>query len=190
MRAVSGTGRCGVDHRLGPDPQPRDARRQPVQRLAGGRHGAGLLVYGARLDSWPASPASGALALDDFFVRSGVTGSSRGELVTAIELPMPRGHDRLRFAATHTPARTRPGLGHDGRALDEAGGTRLAYGVLGPRPSCSLLPVGEPPSRGMVRGATPSPTSMRAWPEYRLAMLRVLAARALAVARCAPRGGA
>ena len=134
------------------------------------------------------------LSLNDFFVRSGMTALERGEIVTAIELPIPR----RRVGAVHV-RRTRR-RGHDlasvtlSCGIDDAGVTRLAYGSLGPRPllfvdeSGVLADPGSPESartailEGMFASASPSPTSMRASPEYRLAMLRVLASRALGAA--------
>jgi len=139
-----------------------------------------LLVYGARLEI--AGP-SGAreLALDDFFVRSGVTRLERGEVVTSITLPLPNQRVGSGFQR-----RTRR-RGHDlasvtlAVSVAESGETRLAYGSLGPRP---LLFTGyEASLESWFQSAAPSPTSMRAGPEYRLSMLRVLTHRALAQAR-------
>ncbi len=76
-------------------------------------------------------------------------------------------------------------------SVDAAGVTQLAYGSVGPRAflvrdDSGVLadPVAEPRSRAAVLDAllsqaTPSPRSIRASPDYRLAMLRVLAMRAL-----------
>jgi CO/xanthine dehydrogenase FAD-binding subunit len=134
------------------------------------------------------------IAIDDFFVRSGVTTLARGEIVTAIELPLPV----RRMGAVHV-RRTRR-RGHDLASValtcgvDEAGITRLAYGSVGPRPvllvdeSGVLADPAAPDAakaaifERMFAGASPSPRSMRASPEYRLAMLRVLGARALRTA--------
>ena len=152
-----------------------------------------LLVFGARVVV--AGPSgSRTIPIDDFFVRSGVTTLGPGELVSAIELPVPtvpRGSVHVR--------RTRR-RGHDlasvtlACAVGADGVTRIAYGSLGPRP---LLVVDEtgaladrsaPDSTKLARldelftDARPSPTSMRASPEYRLAMLRVLGMRAVATA--------
>jgi carbon-monoxide dehydrogenase medium subunit len=139
-----------------------------------------LLVYGAMLEI--AGPAgSRELSLDEFFVRSGVTKLERGELVTAISLPLPKEPVGSGFQR-----RTRR-RGHDlasvtlAVSVAESGEVRLAYGSLGPRP---LLFTGQEGSlESWFADAAPSPTSMRAGPEYRLAMLRVLTARALAQAR-------
>ena len=75
--------------------------------------------------------------------------------------------------------------------VDSSGTTRLAYGSVGPR---ALLLVDDsgvladpartaeekaPRLAEMFVDASPSPTSMRAGPEYRVAMLPVLGARAL-----------
>lgn len=132
--------------------------------------------------------------LDDFFVRSGKTTMRRGELMTAIELPLPRqdtGSVHLR--------RTRR-RGHDLAAVTVScaiGGdrvVRLAYGSVGPRPVVFVDDSGtladptasqEAQSAALARmfsAASPSPTSMRAAPDYRLAMLDVLGRRAVTVA--------
>jgi CO/xanthine dehydrogenase FAD-binding subunit len=134
------------------------------------------------------------IPLDDLFVRSGVTTLLRGELVTSIEIPMPA--DRI--ASAHE-RRTRR-RGHDLASVtvtcgvDAAGTTRVAYGSVGPRPLLRLDATGTLADRGssadaraaiferMFADASPSVRSMRAGPEYRLAMLRVLGRRALATA--------
>ncbi len=149
-----------------------------------------LLVYGAVLVI--AGPAGARrLALDDFFVSSGRTTLGRGELVTAIELPLPA----RAMGATHV-RRTRR-RGHDLAsvtlccAVDDARITRIAYGSVGPRPylvvdESGLLadPEASEAERAvtlerLLAAANPSPRSMRASPEYRLAMLHLLARRAL-----------
>jgi carbon-monoxide dehydrogenase medium subunit len=162
-----------------------------------------LLVYGAVLVV--AGPAgTRRLLLDDFFVRSGQTTLERGELVTAIELPLPT----RPMGSTHV-RRTRR-RGHDLAsvtlccAVDDARLTRIAYGSVGPRPvlvsdESGVLADPDAPQEArapilerLFAGASPSPRSMRASPEYRLAMLRVLGERALrtAMARLAEGRGA
>lgn len=152
-----------------------------------------LLVYGAIV---VAAGPSGIrrLPLDELFVTSGQTTLARGELVTAIELPVPG----RRMGATHV-RRTRR-RGHDLAsvtlccAVDEAGVTRLAFGSVGPRPLLRVDETGVLADPGapaearaaileaMLADASPSPRSMRAGPAYRLAMLRVLGTRALVTA--------
>jgi CO/xanthine dehydrogenase FAD-binding subunit len=152
-----------------------------------------LLVYGAVIVA--AGPqGTRRIAISDFFVRSGVTTLERNELVVAIELPIPR----CRTGAVHV-RRTRR-RGHDLASVtlccsvDENGIARLAYGSVGPRPVLTVDESGvlADPAAGddakaailerMFEGASPSKRSMRASPEYRLAMLRVLGTRAVGAA--------
>lgn len=150
-----------------------------------------LLVYGAVVE---AAGPSGVreIPLASFWVRSGVTTLARGELLTAVSLPLPAGH----HGSVHL-RRTRR-RGHDLASVTLAcsigpdGVTRLGYGSVGPRPLLAVDETGrlaDPAASDAERdevlerllaGATPSPSSMRASPAYRLAMLRVLGRRAVA----------
>ena len=152
-----------------------------------------LLAFDARVAAvGPAGQRT--IPIDAFFVRSGVTTLAPGELVAAIELPaptVPRGSVHVR--------RTRR-RGHDlasvtlACAVGADGVTRIAYGSLGPRPLLVVDETGvlaDPSAADETKlarldelfiDARPSPTSMRASPEYRLAMLRVLGMRAVATA--------
>jgi CO/xanthine dehydrogenase FAD-binding subunit len=152
-----------------------------------------LLVYKARVVA-VGPDGERTIPLDDVFVRSGVTTLRRGELVTAIELPpppSPRGSVHLR--------RTRR-RGHDLASVTLAcsvaadGRVRIAYGSVGPRPvvvadeRVLADPATPDEAKGarlaeLFAGASPSPTSMRASPDYRLAMLQVLGLRAVGLAR-------
>jgi carbon-monoxide dehydrogenase medium subunit len=152
-----------------------------------------LLVDGATVVA-AGSAGVRRIPLDDFLVRSGVTTLGRDELVTAIELPRPNGPR----GSVHV-RRTRR-RGHDLASVTLAcsvgadGTTRLSYGSLGPRPllvvdDTGLLadPAASDASKlerldALFVDARPSPTSMRASPDYRLAMLRVLALRAVGTA--------
>ena len=152
-----------------------------------------LLVFGAVVVI--AGPGGERrLPLDAFFVRSGVTNLAPGELVTAIELPLPA----VPRGSTHV-RRTRR-RGHDlasvtlACAIAADGITRIAYGSLGPRPWLVVDETGvladpsAPDSAKLERlealfvDASPSRTSLRASPDYRLAMLHVLGLRAVATA--------
>jgi CO/xanthine dehydrogenase FAD-binding subunit len=152
-----------------------------------------LLVYGAVAVA--AGPdGERRIPVDDLFVRSGVTTLRAGELLVRLELPMPSG----RRGSVHL-RRTRR-RGHDLAAVtlacsvDEAGVTRIAYGSVGPRPVLAVdgdgVLAGHPADDAareavldrILSAAAPSPTSMRAGPEYRRAMLRVLAERGVATA--------
>jgi len=152
-----------------------------------------LLVHGASVVA--AGPAGiRRIALADLFVRSGVTTLADGELVIAIELPVPA----ARIVSAHQ-RRTRR-RGHDLASVtltcgvDAAGVTRVAYGSVGPTAlvrvdTSGVLanPAAPGPAKAAIfetifADASPSARSMRAGPEYRLAMLRVLGRRALATA--------
>jgi carbon-monoxide dehydrogenase medium subunit len=149
-----------------------------------------LLVYGADVVALGAN-GTRRIPVDEFFVRSGVTTLGPGELVGSIELPLPevpRGSIHVRQTRRR---------GHDlasvtlACAVGPDGVTRLAYGSVGPRPVLAIDGSGvladavtprDERSRALERllaAASPSPTSMRASPDYRLAMLRVLGARAM-----------
>jgi carbon-monoxide dehydrogenase medium subunit len=161
-----------------------------------------LLVYGASIVAVGPS-GSRRIPLTEFFVRSGETTLARGELVTGIDLPLP---ERPTGSAHVRRTRRR---GHDlasvtlAVAIDDTGRTRLAYGSVGPRPVLVVDETGvlaDPAASDadrsaalerLLAGASPSPRSMRASPEYRLAMLRVLAVRAVRTAldRLAGGGG-
>jgi CO/xanthine dehydrogenase FAD-binding subunit len=152
-----------------------------------------LLVYDATVVV--AGPTgSRRIPIDDVFIRSGVTTLAAGELITAIELPLPT----FRPGAVHV-RRTRR-RGHDlasvtlACAILDDGTTRLAYGSLGPRPLLVVDETGVLADRAatddakrkrfeeLFVDASPSPNSMRASPDYRLAMLHVLGMRAVGTA--------
>ena len=152
-----------------------------------------LLVYGARVELTGPDGVR-TLPVDDVLVRSEVTTLARGELVTAIELPLPtapRGAVHLRQTRRR---------GHDLASVTLAcsvssdGVTRFAYGSLGPRPLLVVDDSGllaDPAAPDAAKGrrldelfvdASPSARSMRASPDYRMAMLRVLGLRGVAAA--------
>ena len=160
-----------------------------------------LLVYGA--DVVVVGPGgSRRIPIDDVFVRSGVTTLVPGELVTAVELPLPG----ERHGSVHL-RRTRR-RGHDLASVTLAcsmsadGVTRLAYGSVGPRPYLVTDSSGDladaataPAARSemldqLFAAASPSARSMRAGPDYRLAMLRVLGQRGVDLARARLAAGA
>jgi CO/xanthine dehydrogenase FAD-binding subunit len=152
-----------------------------------------LLVYGAVV---VAAGPNGLrrIPIDEFPVRSRVTALQAGEIVTAIELPAGPG----KMGAVHTRRSRR--RGHDLASVtlccgvNEAGVTRIAFGSVGPRPLLRIDDSGvlADPAGGdaakaeiletMFAEAAPSRNSMRASPEYRLAMLRVLGTRAVRIA--------
>jgi CO/xanthine dehydrogenase FAD-binding subunit len=152
-----------------------------------------LLVYDASVTV--AGPSGErTIPIDDVFIRSGVTTIRPDELLVSIDLPRPatrRGSVHLR--------RTRR-RGHDlasvtlACSVDDHGVTRIAYGSLGPRPLLVVDDTGLLADRRaaddakrrrleeLFVDAAPSPRSMRASPEYRLAMLHVLGSRGVSTA--------
>ena len=152
-----------------------------------------LLVYAAEVVV--AGPSGRRrVPIDEFIVGPGKVALGSAELVTAIELPLPV----QPVAAAFTRLTRRRGTDLASITLccgvDATGTARLAYGSVGPR---ALLIVDDsgvladpgatdeekaPILERMLAAASPSPTSMRAGPEYRLAMLPVLGARALRTA--------
>jgi carbon-monoxide dehydrogenase medium subunit len=132
--------------------------------------------------------------VDDFIVGPNKTALGRAELVTAIEVPLPQ----RRTGSAYLRHTRRKGTDLASItmccAVDETGTTRLAYGSVGPRPFLEIDDTGvladprrtdeekAPLIDRLFHRASPSPRSMRSGPEYRLAMLRVLGARALRIA--------
>ncbi len=134
------------------------------------------------------------MRVDDFIVGRGEVALGDAELVTAIELPIPA--EPIGSAFTRMTRRRGTDLASITLCcgVDSAGMTRLAYGSVGPRALLILDDSGvladpaatheekAPYLDRMFVDASPSPTSMRAGPEYRVAMLPVLGARALQTA--------
>jgi len=152
-----------------------------------------LLVYGAVV---VVAGPSGVrrIPIDDFIVGPGKTALAPTDLVLAVELPIPEGA----FGAAYTRLTRRRGTDLASITLccgvDGDGNTRLAYGSVGPRAFLEIddtgiladptVPIAEKSEAldRMFHRASPSPKSLRASPDYRLAMLRVLGARALETA--------
>ncbi|MDJ0954661.1 MAG: xanthine dehydrogenase family protein subunit M [Acidimicrobiia bacterium] len=134
------------------------------------------------------------LPVDDFIVGPGKTALERGEMVIAIELPIPE----QGFGSAYQRLTRRRGTDLASITLccgvSADGVTRFAYGSVGPRAFLVTDDTGElaDPSVPVAEKAelidevfhlaSPSLKSLRASPEYRVAMLRVLGARALETA--------
>jgi CO/xanthine dehydrogenase FAD-binding subunit len=152
-----------------------------------------LLVYAARVEV-AGPPGRRVVPVEELFVGPGQTSLVPGELVTAVEVPLP---DEPQGSAFERLTRRR---GVDLATINlccsvTAGGvTRFAYGAAGPRPflvvdeSGALGDAGrsageqEPALRRLTAHATPI-SNVRASREYREAMLVVLSRRALERAR-------
>jgi CO/xanthine dehydrogenase FAD-binding subunit len=152
-----------------------------------------LLVYGAEIVI-AGTEGRRRMPIDDFIVGRGEVALGDAELVTAIELPIPS--PPIGSAFTRMTRRRGTDLASITLCcgVDSGGTTRMAYGSVGPRALLVLEESGTladpaatdeekaPHLDRMFVDASPSPTSMRAGPDYRLAMLPVLGARALKTA--------
>ena len=151
------------------------------------------LIYGATVVV--AGPdGERRVAIDAFIVGPKRVDLRPGELVSAIEIPKPS--PTLGAAYLRSVRRRGTDLASVTMcaAVDQDDTALLAYGSVGPRPFLvrdegGLLadPDADRDQRAAVLDellsqATPSLRSIRASPDYRLAMLRVLALRALATA--------
>jgi CO/xanthine dehydrogenase FAD-binding subunit len=151
------------------------------------------LIYGAMVVV--AGPqGERKVPINDFIVGPKKVDLGLGELVSAIEIPT----YEPPFGAAYTRLVRRRGTDLAAvtmcAAVSEDGSTHLAYGSVGPRPFLVWDDSGvladrkaAPEKRAaileeLLSQATPSPRSIRASPDYRLAMLRVLAMRALETA--------
>lgn len=151
-----------------------------------------LLVYGAMLELVSAG-GTRRVALSDFFVGPGRTVLAPGELVSAVELPMPAGPMGSAFA------RMTRRRGVDLATVNlccavSSSGVKFAFGAVGPRPLLVSDETGAlaDPGRsqqdqdkallGLIASTSPI-SNVRASREYREAMLLVLSRRALETSR-------
>jgi carbon-monoxide dehydrogenase medium subunit len=149
-----------------------------------------LLVYGAEVEI--AGPGgSRRTPIDDFILGPRRVALEDAEFVTAMELPLPAEP----FGSAYQRMTRRRGTDLASITLccgvSRSGTTRLSFGSVGPRAflveddSGVLADRSRPEDERrellatLFADASPSPTSMRAGPEYRVAMLPVLGWRAL-----------
>lgn len=149
-----------------------------------------LLVYGAVVEV-VGPKGTRRVPIDDFIIGVRRVDLGEAEFVSAMELPIPE----IPVGSAYQRMTRRRGTDLAsvtlccGVAAD--GVTRLSYGSVGPRAflledRSGVLADPDAPEEqrrevlaSMFAGASPSPTSMRAGPVYRLAMLPVLGWRAL-----------
>src|SRR4051812_27367425 len=149
-----------------------------------------LLVYGAVVNIVGSNNSTRRVPLTEFFTGPGKTVMHEGELVAAIDLPLPAAKAGAAFG------RVTRRYGVDLATInlccrvDARGETRFAYGAVGPRPFLVTETGGvlaDPAARAEDRAAAlrsliaqASPISdVRGGREYRLAMLEVMSRRAL-----------
>jgi CO/xanthine dehydrogenase FAD-binding subunit len=140
-----------------------------------------LLVYSATV-TIAGAEASRKVPLDDFFLGPGSTILGRGEVLTSIELPIPA--SPLGSAFARVTRRRGVDLASVSLAcvVQATGRARFGFGAVGPTPLVTETTVEEVGSDdGLERLlAVTSPISdVRAGADYRHAMLRVHARRAL-----------
>ena len=102
-RARPGPGRGGRDDRCRPDPEPRHARRQHRQRLAGRRHAAGPARRRCRRSSSARRGASARSPAADFWTGYRQTALAHDELVVRIRIPLGAGPRDALPQGRHAP---------------------------------------------------------------------------------------
>ncbi len=152
-----------------------------------------LLVYGAEVVV-AGSEGRRRIPIDEFIMGPKKTALGPAELVVAIELPIPTTPTGSAYARMTRRRGTDLASITLCCGVDATGTTRLSYGSVGPRPWLLVDDTGvladsaasdeekAPILEAMFVDASPSPTSMRSGPEYRVAMLPVLGRRALKAA--------
>ena len=148
-----------------------------------------LLVYGAVLEL-AGENGRRRVPLTDFFTGPGKTVLAAGELVSAVELPIPAG--RLGSAFARMTRRRGVDLATVNLccSVSSSGVTRFAFGAVGPRPFLAIDESGaladsgrgeqerDAALKGLLAHASPI-SNVRASREYREQMLAVLSRRAL-----------
>jgi CO/xanthine dehydrogenase FAD-binding subunit len=152
-----------------------------------------LLVFGAALDV--VGPGGDRMVLiDDLFVTSGRTSLHAGDIVRSIVVPLPPPGSGSAYTRLVRRRGTDLASVTMAARVDADQVVRLAYGSVGPRPFLvsddsgvlvdPAAPAGEKDLvlERLLSQATPSKRSIRAGPDYRRAMLPVLARRAIKTA--------
>jgi carbon-monoxide dehydrogenase medium subunit len=153
-----------------------------------------LLAYGA-LVNVVGSTGSRTVPLDHFFTGPGKTVLGRGEIVDSIDLPLPKERSGSAFGRLTRRHGVDLAIVSLACVVRESGDVRYAFGAVGPRPFVvitSLRRDETQPGYGwqalrdaalqdVLKHARPI-SDLRASEEYRLAMLPVLARRALKTA--------
>jgi carbon-monoxide dehydrogenase medium subunit len=138
-----------------------------------------LLAYGA-VANVVGSSGSRSVAIDQFFAGPGRTVLAPGEIVESIDLPMPT--ERVGSAFGRLTRRRGVDLAIVNLccAVRESGDVRFAFGSVGPRPFV-VHARQNAPLQDVLAHARPI-SDLRGSESYRLAMLPVLARRALKTA--------
>jgi carbon-monoxide dehydrogenase medium subunit len=148
-----------------------------------------LLVYDATLNLVSARGAR-RVALDEFFIGPRQTALQAGEIVTSIELPLPRTRRAAKFARITRRRGVDLAIVSLCCLVEADGRTRFAFGAVGPRPFLVADDTGvladasasdnaqDEALRALIAHASPI-SDVRGSREYREAMLLVMSRRAL-----------
>jgi CO/xanthine dehydrogenase FAD-binding subunit len=138
-----------------------------------------LLAYAARVNLVSAAGTRDML-LDEFFAGPGCTALTPGELVESIDVPVSAERTGGAFERLTRRHGVDLAIVNLCCVVHASGDARFAFGAVGPRP---LLVTSrqDAPIEDALTGASPI-SDLRASDEYRAAMLRVLARRALKTA--------
>ncbi len=151
-----------------------------------------LLAYGAQVVAYGPG-GTRRIPIEAFFAGPGQTTLARGELVVAIELPLPARPAGSAFGRLTRRRGADLATVSACVAVDGSGVTRLGFGAVGPRPLLAadtggvLADPGSDPDEQagtlarLVMAASPI-SDVRASREYRLSMLGVLSQRVLRAA--------
>ncbi len=151
-----------------------------------------LLAYAADVVAY--GPAGRRrIPIDEFFLGPGETALARGELVTAIEVPLPDGHSGSAFGRLTRRRGADLASVSVAAYIDGSGRTRLGLGAVGPRPLLAIDETGllaDPAADPVLRASLLTTLAMAASPisdvrasrEYRMSMLLVLGQRVLGTA--------
>jgi CO/xanthine dehydrogenase FAD-binding subunit len=133
------------------------------------------------------------IPMAELFRAPGVTALARGELVTAIEIPVPASPAGSAFGRVTRRRGADLATVSVAAVIDASGRTRLGLGAVGPTPLLVTDETGMLADRGIgeerrismligMLGAARPISDVRGGREYRLRMLRVVAQRVLAAA--------
>jgi carbon-monoxide dehydrogenase medium subunit len=117
------------------------------------------------------------MPLDDFFIGPGRTALAPGELVASIDLPLPVTRTGGAFGRLTRRHGVDLAIVCVCCVVGESGEARFAFGAVGPRPFVVTSRL-DAPLDDVWKHASPI-SDLRAHADYRLAMLPVLARRAL-----------
>ena len=138
-----------------------------------------LLAYGASLNLAGAN-GSRQMPLDEFFAGPGRTVLAPGEIVASIDLPLPTERTGGAFGRLARRRGVDLAIVNLCCVVRESGDLRFAFGAVGPRPFVVASREDAPLDDVIAHARVIS--DLRAGADYRLAMLPVLARRALSAA--------